>query len=299
VYKIPVSALIIIHTRDLQVLLLERADHPGYWQSVTGSQDPGESLYATAVREVREETGLDAERYQLSDWDSQNVYEIYAVWRHRYPPGTTHNTEHAFGLLLPEPLPVQLAPREHLRFIWLPWQEAAAKCFSWSNREAILRLPARMGWRAPDTFPGAAIRHAHAGDVRRVREFCAAHGQAIEVPAGDEVLVAEISGQLAGVASVLHTDNFTMLRSMHIAPGFQRRGVGTALLRRCGELSGDVPCFSVASRELIGFHGREGFTLAHPKEVPPSVAEQLTKCREAGTDAVAMVKGLRRTRPSP
>jgi dATP pyrophosphohydrolase len=144
VYKIPISTLVVIHTPDLQVLLLERADYPGYWQSVTGSQDEGETLRETAIREVLEETGLNATRYPLTDWIKQNVYEIYPIWRHRYPPGTTHNTEHVFGLLLPDRLSVTVAPREHLGFLWLPWKEAAEKCFSWSNRDAILDLPERL-----------------------------------------------------------------------------------------------------------------------------------------------------------
>ena len=143
-YKIPVSALVVIYTSYLEVLLLERADHPGYWQSVTGSQDEGETLRETAIREVGEETGLDVTRYALTDWQAQNVYEIYPVWQHRYPPGTMHNTEHVFGLELPGVLPVQLSPSEHLRSIWLPWQEAAEKVFSPSNRAAILQLPKRV-----------------------------------------------------------------------------------------------------------------------------------------------------------
>jgi len=141
VYKTPVSVLVVIYTPDLQVLLLERADHPGYWQSVTGSCDPGESLRQTALREVAEETGLDAELYKFSDWKVENVFEIYTEWRHRYGPGVTHNTEHVFGLEVPQPAPVRLAPREHLNFVWLPWQEAAAKVFSWTNVAAIERLP--------------------------------------------------------------------------------------------------------------------------------------------------------------
>jgi dATP pyrophosphohydrolase len=143
-YKVPRSVLVVVHTPDLQVLLLERADHPGYWQSVTGSRDGEESLRETAIREVAEETGLDATRHALTDWQMQNVYEIYAKWQHRYPPGVTHNTEHVFGLELPGRLPVQLSPREHLSYTWLPWQEAAEKVFSPSNREAILQLPERM-----------------------------------------------------------------------------------------------------------------------------------------------------------
>lgn len=155
-YKIPESVLVVIYTKDLNVLLIERADKPGYWQSVTGSKDAqDEPFFETAVREVREETGIRIEgglpesgsadilvpRANLQDWQLQNVYEIYPVWRHRYPPGVTHNTEHVFGLLVPAGIPISLSPREHLRYRWLPYREAAHECFSASNAEAILQLP--------------------------------------------------------------------------------------------------------------------------------------------------------------
>jgi dATP pyrophosphohydrolase len=143
-HKIPVSVLVVIHTVDGQVLLMERADAPGYWQSVTGSQDPGETLAETAIREVREETGLDATAFGLTAWGIENRYEIYERWRHRYAPGVTHNTEHVFGLKLPAPQAVTLAPSEHLRYEWLPWDLAAERCFSPSNAAAIRQLPARL-----------------------------------------------------------------------------------------------------------------------------------------------------------
>lgn len=142
--KQPISVLVVIYTSALDVLLLERADHPGYWQSVTGSRDGGETLRETVLREVAEETGLDAMRFDLSDWQLQNVYEIYPHWRHRYPEGVTENTEHVFGLLLPRQMPIRISPREHLNLQWLPYQEAADKVFSPSNREAILQLPERI-----------------------------------------------------------------------------------------------------------------------------------------------------------
>jgi dATP pyrophosphohydrolase len=143
-YKLPVSILALVHTHDLRVLLLERADYPDHWQSVTGSREADEPLLATATRELREETGIDAEAYGgLVDWHMSNVFAIFPKWRGRYPPGTTHNTEHVFALALPAPVPVRLAPREHLRHEWLPWQDAAARCFSWSNRAAIDALPLR------------------------------------------------------------------------------------------------------------------------------------------------------------
>lgn len=143
-YKIPVSTLVVVHTPELRVLLLERADYPLQWQSVTGSQEPGETLAETAQRELKEETGLDAAAFGgVIDWQQQNVYEIFLRWRHRYAPGTTHNTEHVFGLEVPSPIAVTLNPEEHVRYEWLPWEEAAAKCFSWSNRAAIEELPRR------------------------------------------------------------------------------------------------------------------------------------------------------------
>lgn len=149
-YKIPVSVLVIIHTPDLEVLLLERADWPGFWQSVTGSIDRyDEPLLETAVREVREETGIDAMRHRIEDWDMRNRFEIFAKRRSLFPPGTTHNTEHVFGLAVPGRVPVIVEPREHLGHIWLPWREAAAKTASWSNRDAILLLPGRSRRAGP------------------------------------------------------------------------------------------------------------------------------------------------------
>jgi dihydroneopterin triphosphate diphosphatase len=138
--KIPVSVLVVIHRSDGQVLLIERADKPGYWQSVTGARDrDDEPLETTAWREVAEETGITSG--ELRDWQLANVYEIYPVWRHRYADGLTHNTEHVFGLTVGPDVGVVLNPREHLRHVWLPWREAADRCFSPSNAEAILQLP--------------------------------------------------------------------------------------------------------------------------------------------------------------
>ena len=155
-HKIPESILVVIHTAEMEVLLIERADKPGFWQSVTGSKDRvDEPLIETAQREVREETGIalveraplaasEVPLANLRDWQLANIYEIYPNWRHRYPPGVTHNTEHVFGLLVPREIPIVLAPREHLQYAWLPYREAADRCFSSSNAEAILQLPQRI-----------------------------------------------------------------------------------------------------------------------------------------------------------
>ena len=143
-YKRPVSVLVVIHTPALAVLLLERSRHPGFWQSVTGSQENDEALIETARREVGEETGIAAATSDFIDWQLTNRYEIFAEWRDRYAPGVTHNTEHVFSLCVPESIGVTISPDEHLAWRWLPWNEAAAACFSWSNRDAILELPRRV-----------------------------------------------------------------------------------------------------------------------------------------------------------
>jgi dihydroneopterin triphosphate diphosphatase len=146
-FKIPESVLVVIYTPARDVLLINRADAPEYWQSVTGSKDDvSEDLRATAMREVCEETGIHCGpgtslHAQLKDWGLENVDDIYPRWLHRYAPGVSRNTEHVFGLCVPDGTPVTLNPREHTGYRWLPWREAADACFSPSNAEAILLLP--------------------------------------------------------------------------------------------------------------------------------------------------------------
>lgn len=144
-FKIPQSVLVVVHTPAREVLLIERADHTGFWQSVTGSKDTlHEKLQHTAQREVMEETGISASFDQFMDWSVSNIYEIYPAWRHRYAPGITHNTEHVFSLCVARSAPVRLHPREHTAYQWLPYLAAADACFSPSNAEAILMLPQFM-----------------------------------------------------------------------------------------------------------------------------------------------------------
>jgi len=140
-YKIPISVLVVVHTVQREVLLLERSLRRGYWQSVTGSLDPMEEpLEQAAAREVLEETGIEAAAGRLTRWNVVYTFEIYQQWRHRFAPGVLHNVEHVFALELEARTPVHVAPKEHTAFTWLPWREAAAQCFSWSNRDAIVML---------------------------------------------------------------------------------------------------------------------------------------------------------------
>lgn len=147
-FKLPISVLVVIYTPALRVLLLNRADAPGYWQSVTGSKDHlREPLAQTSAREVAEETGIDcrAPSVRLRSWHLINHYDIYPRLLHRYAPGVTRNTEHVFGLCVPAGTRVRLNPREHTEFVWLPWRAAADRCYSPSNAEAILLLPQWLG----------------------------------------------------------------------------------------------------------------------------------------------------------
>lgn len=156
-YKIPESVLVVIHSSELEVLLIKRVDRADYWQSVTGSKDfLDEQPLLTAIREVAEETGITigadgiVPASSLRDWQLSNDYEIYASWRHRYAPGVMRNLEHVFSLEVPRDIVVTLSPREHSDFLWLPWREAADRCFSPSNAEAILQLPVRLATRDRD-----------------------------------------------------------------------------------------------------------------------------------------------------
>ena len=149
-YKRPESVLVVLHDGQGRALMLERVSPPGFWQSVTGSLEEGETPFATALREVAEETGILLAPEELKDWHTQNEYEIYAHWRHRYAPGVTRNTEHVFSACIPAAGPVRLSAREHRAHRWLPLAEAASLAFSPSNREALLRLAAETEGRLPE-----------------------------------------------------------------------------------------------------------------------------------------------------
>jgi dATP pyrophosphohydrolase len=152
-FKIPESVLVVIHTAELKTLVLERADHPGFWQSVTGSlADAHEPLRAACSREVEEETGWRAATGDFDDWRIELEYQIYPQWRHRYAPGVTRNREHVFGLRVAHPFDVHLAAREHTQWRWLDWREAAEACFSWTNAQAIRVLGSELGLSLPSPF---------------------------------------------------------------------------------------------------------------------------------------------------
>ena len=177
--KLPFSVLVVVHTAQMDVLLLERAARPGFWQSVTGSLDHlHERHEAAAAREVEEETGIRAGARAFRRWNAAYTFEIFREWRHRFAPGITHNTERLFSLRVDNPVRVRLAPREHNAFAWLPWREAARKCFSWSNRDAILMVAAAVLAAGCATGEAPLAPHLAEGDAE-VRE-CARWYRALD-----------------------------------------------------------------------------------------------------------------------
>lgn len=142
-YKRPESVLVVVYTRALQCLLLNRVEPSGFWQSVTGALRWDENPAEAAARELREETGLDAA--DLVDANVREVFPILPAWRHRFAPGVATNLEHLWYLELPEVQPITLNRDEHSEYLWLPLGEALAKVSSWSNRKGLERLQAFKG----------------------------------------------------------------------------------------------------------------------------------------------------------
>ena len=136
-HKRPESVLIIVYTRQSEVLLLRRRYPNDFWQSVTGSLEWGEQPGDAAVRELREETGLVGQA--VCDSHCVQSFEIYSIWRKRYAPGVVMNQEHVYRLQLPKIVDIRLDPKEHEEFQWLPRQQAAELATSHTNQAAILR----------------------------------------------------------------------------------------------------------------------------------------------------------------
>ena len=142
-FKRPESVLVVVHTPALECLLLERVSPPGFWQSVTGSLEWGESAAAAAAREVREETGLDPA--ELHDAGVRRTFPILPEWRSKFAPGVSENVEHLWYLEVPDIIEIELNLTEHRRYRWLPIAEAIERVSSWTNRVGLERLTAAPG----------------------------------------------------------------------------------------------------------------------------------------------------------
>ena len=138
-HKRPQSVLVVICTRGGEFLMLRRARPRQFWQSVTGSLKPGESPRLAAVRELREETGLEAGS-GLIDLRRSVLFPIVRAWQARYAPRVRFNREYWFALILETRRLIRLNPAEHLEYRWPPARRAAALASSWTNRDAIRAL---------------------------------------------------------------------------------------------------------------------------------------------------------------
>ena len=145
-YKRPESVLVVVYTGTGKVLLLRRADHPEFWQSITGSMEWTDATPVdTAVRELREETGIQATAPQLRDWHIQQRYVLFPQWRHKYAPEISENTEHFFSLELAQEISIVVSPSEHCEYLWVPFGQALEQVFSWTNRDALRMLMQTRG----------------------------------------------------------------------------------------------------------------------------------------------------------
>jgi dATP pyrophosphohydrolase len=137
-FRRPESVLIVIYTAGGEFLLLERRRPPGFWQSVTGSLEWGESADVAARRELIEETGIRQGVLVNLQWTQ--VYEILPAFGKVYAPGVTLNLEHAFSLRLQDRVPVTLSDAEHTQFRWAAATDAVETVSSSTNRAVIAEL---------------------------------------------------------------------------------------------------------------------------------------------------------------
>ena len=136
--KIPISVLIVVYTKNKNILLLNKKGKDSMWQSITGSLQINEKPLDAAKRELFEETGIVSNN--IIDCKKEHIFEIYEMWRHKYEEGITHNTEHVFKLELDDIVDIKLDSDEHDSFEWATRVKAAEKVFSHTNRQAIFDL---------------------------------------------------------------------------------------------------------------------------------------------------------------
>lgn len=137
-YKNPNSVLVVVYAQNTgRVLMLQRQDDPTFWQSITGTIEADEKPYQTALREVKEEIGVDilAEKLPLVDCNFSIEFEIFPQFRYKYAPEIRYATEHWFLLALPQEIEPSLT--EHLAYQWLAVEQAVRLTKSPNNARAI------------------------------------------------------------------------------------------------------------------------------------------------------------------
>jgi len=125
-------AEVMIHIRrEDEFLVAHRsADSGGYWHTIAGKVEDGEQTDAAAMRELREETGLEIDTletlgeftYVREDWESEPGLRV-----------------HVKAFLVDVELGWEPAlNEEHDEYRWLP-REEAAKLLYWPEPAQLLR----------------------------------------------------------------------------------------------------------------------------------------------------------------
>ena len=116
-------------SRGLEVLVLHRAPGErcgGAWETVHGHIEPEESPLAAALRELREETGLEPDRVY-------NLSRLESFYQHRLDEVALIPV---FVALVVGGQPVTLS-REHDHFEWLPLESGPAR-LAWPRERRAL-----------------------------------------------------------------------------------------------------------------------------------------------------------------
>lgn len=285
--KRPESVLVVVHTHAGEVLLLKRADRPDFWQSVTGSLQPGETPLDAARRELAEETGLAADG--LVDCQRRRRFFIPPDWRGRFAPGVTHNLEHEFRLELPEAAAVRPNPDEHTEARWLGRDDALARAASWTNRAAIRALPVAPGdaivvlvhglWIGPGSMRLLARRLRAAG----WRTHVFAYRSTREPPARAAWTLAERVERLD--APVVHLVGHSLggLVLAHMLDSYRPARIGRAVLlgspmRGCAAARGMARWHLGWTLGAAREHGLDSGAPAWPRDVPVAVIAGTRAC---------------------
>jgi dihydroneopterin triphosphate diphosphatase len=111
--------------KGIEFLLLKRAEneiYPGLWQMVSGKIKQGEKAYETALREIKEETGLSPKRY----WVAPNVNSFY------YPEKDYISLLPVFSVLVDFKSKVKISS-EHTEYKWVK-PSKAKKMLAWEGQ---------------------------------------------------------------------------------------------------------------------------------------------------------------------
>ena len=235
-YRNPVPGAGVLVEMESGVVLVRRGQPPsvGWWALPSGYIEADESVEQAAVRECKEETGLDIELLELFGVDSfpegAQQSGIVIFYRARPVGGELQAGDDAqdVGVFSPDNLPEKLAFRTH-RDVLSRWVRS--------------RSPEFRG-----DVPTITIRQAHADDQEQVLELLPlipsnanmtlierdAAAQRLRENLAMDVLVAEVDGQVVGFLAISFISVLSGLRALvgdlAVDPTCRRQGIGMALV---------------------------------------------------------------------